>query len=43
MSLGYYEQDDVAAVVEYLKANMRVSSIGLWGRSMGGVTALLYT
>eukprot|EP00011_Vannellida_sp_DIVA3-517-6-12_P002916 CAMPEP_0114628432 /NCGR_PEP_ID=MMETSP0168-20121206/12818_1 /TAXON_ID=95228 ORGANISM="Vannella sp., Strain DIVA3 517/6/12" /NCGR_SAMPLE_ID=MMETSP0168 /ASSEMBLY_ACC=CAM_ASM_000044 /LENGTH=482 /DNA_ID=CAMNT_0001839815 /DNA_START=63 /DNA_END=1508 /DNA_ORIENTATION=- len=43
ISLGHYEQQDVAAVVEYLRACAFVSSIALWGRSMGGATSLLYT
>jgi|TARA_B110000285_G_C14850465_1_gene479685 pimeloyl-ACP methyl ester carboxylesterase len=29
-------------VIEYIYENKRVSSIGLWGRSMGAATALLY-
>lgn len=42
ISLGWYERDDVAAVVEHLRSSGRVSRIGLWGRSMGAVTALLH-
>ncbi|KAF4714681.1 hypothetical protein FOZ63_022553 [Perkinsus olseni] len=42
VSLGYYEKDDLAAVVEYLRGSKLVSTIGLWGRSMGAVTALLH-
>ena len=42
ISLGWYELNDVETVVEYLKSTETVSSIGLWGRSMGSVTALLY-
>lgn len=42
LSLGYWEQEDVAAVMEYLRGQPTVSSIALWGRSMGAVTALLY-
>lgn len=30
-------------VVQHLRAQGGVSSIGLWGRSMGAVTALLYS
>ncbi len=29
-------------VVDYLRKTNRVSTIGLWGRSMGAVTALMY-
>jgi len=42
LSLGYWEQEDVAAVIDHLRAQSTVSSIALWGRSMGAVTALLY-
>ena len=42
ISLGYYEQEDVDCVVEYLKKSNKVSNIGLWGRSMGAVTAIMY-
>ena len=30
------------SVIEYLYENKRVSTIGLWGRSMGAVTSILY-
>lgn len=42
ISLGWYERDDLALIVEYLRKNRKVSTIGLWGRSMGAVTALLH-
>lgn len=42
ISLGYYEKDDVDVVFKYLRSLGTVSSIGLWGRSMGAVTALMY-
>lgn len=42
ISLGWWERDDVAMIVEHLRANRRVSTIALWGRSMGAVTALLH-
>jgi len=29
-------------VVEYLRSKGETSTIGIWGRSMGAVTALLY-
>ena len=41
ISLGYYEKDDVHTVIEYLRNSNKVSTIGLWGRSMGAVTAIL--
>jgi cephalosporin-C deacetylase-like acetyl esterase len=42
VSLGFYERQDLAAVVEYLHETNKVLSIGLWGRSMGAVTAIMY-
>ena len=42
VSLGHYERHDVAAVVAHLRASGLVSTVGLWGHSMGAVTALLY-
>lgn len=42
ISLGWYERDDLAECVEYLRRTGKVSCIGLWGRSMGAVTALLH-
>jgi len=43
ISLGWYESDDVECVINYLKKTNKVSAIGLWGRSMGAVTALIYS
>ena len=42
ISLGYYEKSDVHCVVEYLLKTKKVSKIGIWGRSMGAVTAIMY-
>lgn len=42
ISLGWWERDDVKVVVEYLREQKAVSTIGLWGRSMGAATALLH-
>ena len=42
ISLGYYESDDVECIIEYLRKTNKVSTIGLWGRSMGAVTAIMY-
>ncbi|ETV99856.1 hypothetical protein, variant [Aphanomyces invadans] len=42
ITLGYFERDDVHALVEHLRNLDSVSTIGLWGRSMGAVTALLH-
>ena len=41
ISLGYYEKEDVCTVINYLRKSNKVSTIGIWGRSMGAVTALL--
>ena len=43
VTLGAHEQDDVEVAVAHLRATGNVSTIGLWGRSMGAVTALLYS
>lgn len=43
VTLGAEEQNDVEVAVAYLRATGKVSTLGLWGRSMGAVTALLYS
>jgi dienelactone hydrolase len=43
VTLGANEVDDLEVVIEHLRAENTVSSIGLWGRSMGAVTALMYS
>ncbi|XP_058114568.1 uncharacterized protein LOC131257752 [Magnolia sinica] len=42
VSLGWHEKDDLNTVVSFLRSNQQISCIGLWGRSMGAVTSLLY-
>jgi pimeloyl-ACP methyl ester carboxylesterase len=42
ISLGWYERDDLNMIVEYLRKERKCSTVGLWGRSMGAVTALLH-
>jgi len=42
VSLGYWERDDLATVIAHLRATGSVSSIALWGRSMGAVCALMH-
>lgn len=42
ISLGYYERDDLQCVTQYLREHAKVSTVGLWGRSMGAATALLH-
>jgi Serine aminopeptidase, S33/Ubiquitin interaction motif len=43
VTLGFNEKDDLAAVIDYLRGLGSVSSIALWGRSMGAATALLHS
>lgn len=43
VTLGAHEVEDLGVVVRHLRSQGGVSSIGLWGRSMGAVTALLYS
>lgn len=43
VTLGALEQHDVQTAVDYLRSLPSVSTIGMWGRSMGAVTALLYS
>ncbi|XP_050226997.1 uncharacterized protein LOC126676761 [Mercurialis annua] len=42
VSLGWHEKDDLKVVVSHLRSSKHISRIGLWGRSMGAVTSLLY-
>jgi len=42
VSLGWFERDDLAACIDFLRTTAKVSAVGLWGRSMGAVTALLH-
>jgi len=42
ISLGWHEKDDLETVISHLRATGSVSTIGLWGRSMGAVTALMH-
>ena len=42
VTLGHKEKDDLQAVIEYLYEHKRVSTIGLWGRSMGAATSLFH-
>lgn len=43
ISLGWHEKDDVKIVVDFLEKLPGVGKIGLWGRSMGAATSLMYT
>mmetsp|Transcript_16651 Transcript_16651/g.47479 ORF Transcript_16651/g.47479 Transcript_16651/m.47479 type:complete len:449 (+) Transcript_16651:114-1460(+) len=42
VSLGHFEREDVEAAIAHLRASGEVSTVGLWGHSMGATTALLY-
>lgn len=42
LSLGWFESLDLDVVIRDLKSRFRVSSVSLWGRSMGAVTCILY-
>lgn len=42
VSLGFFEKDDLKCVIEHLRGTEKVSTIALWGRSMGAATALLH-
>jgi pimeloyl-ACP methyl ester carboxylesterase len=42
VSLGFFEREDLAVVVDHLRESGTVDTIGIWGRSMGAVTALLH-
>lgn len=42
VSLGAFEKDDLQCVIEHLRDTGTVSTIALWGRSMGAATALLH-
>ncbi|XP_078171395.1 alpha/beta-Hydrolases superfamily protein isoform X1 [Carex rostrata] len=42
VTLGWNEKEDLKAVVNHLRSDGNVSCIGLWGRSMGAVTSLMY-
>lgn len=43
MTLGAFETDDLQIAIEHLRSDRQTSTIALWGRSMGAVTALMYS
>ena len=43
ISLGYHEKDDVKIIMDFIEKIPGVGNIGIWGRSMGAATTLLYT
>ena len=42
ISLGYHESDDVGNVIDFLEKLPGVGKIGIWGRSMGAATTMIY-
>lgn len=42
ISLGWHEREDVRCVIDFLEKLPGVGNIGLWGRSMGAATTMLY-
>jgi hypothetical protein len=42
VSLGHFEKTQVSLVIDFITDRYHVGTIGLWGRSMGAVTAILY-
>ena len=42
ISLGYHEKHQVKNIVDFVEKYPGVGKIGLWGRSMGAATALIY-
>jgi len=42
VSLGFYEREDLMCVIAHLRNTNVVSTIALWGRSMGAATALMH-
>ena len=43
ISLGYHEKEDVRIIIDFVEKLPGVGNIGLWGRSMGAATTLLYS
>ena len=41
ISLGWFESEDFGTVMDYLETRPDVTTIGLWGRSMGAATCVL--
>ena len=42
VTLGYYEQEDLRLVTEYIRTLDSINYLAIWGRSMGAVTSMLY-
>ena len=42
ISLGYHESRDVKIIIDFLEKQPGVGHIGIWGRSMGAATTMIY-
>ena len=42
ISLGYHESNDVGKVIDYIEKIPGTGKIGIWGRSMGAATTMIY-
>jgi pimeloyl-ACP methyl ester carboxylesterase len=42
VTLGYFEKDDIKAVVDFLRNELNIQKVILYGRSMGAVSSLRY-
>ena len=43
ISLGYHESDDVKVIIDFIENLPGTGRIGLWGRSMGAATTMIYS
>ena len=43
VTLGWKERGDLRSVIKHLQNSGTVSKIGLWGRSMGAATSIMFT
>lgn len=43
ISLGYHEKEDLRVIVDFVERIPGVGRIGLWGRSMGAATSMIYS
>ena len=42
ISLGYHESHDLGVIIDFISKYPGVGKIGLWGRSMGAATTMIY-
>lgn len=42
ISLGWHEKNDVITIIDFIERLPRVGKIGIWGRSMGAATTLMF-